>query len=56
MDYLKYLEVDAILLSPIYLSSMLDHGRDITDFRSVDHRYGTMADLERLIEVLHDRG
>ena len=56
LHYLKFLKIDALILSPIYLSAMLDHGRDITDFRAVDHRYGTMKDFEQLVQDVHDKG
>jgi alpha-glucosidase len=49
------LGVDAIWLSPIYLSPMLDGGYDVMDHTAVDPVFGTLADLDRLIEECHRR-
>jgi alpha-glucosidase len=49
------LGVDAIWLSPIYPSPMLDGGYDVTDHAGVDPLFGTLADLDRLIEACHRR-
>jgi alpha-glucosidase len=49
------LGVDAIWLSPIYLSPMLDGGYDVTDHAAVDPVFGTLADLDRLVEECHRR-
>jgi alpha-glucosidase len=56
LDYLSWLGVDAVWLSPIYPSPMADFGYDIADFTSVDPVFGTLADLDRLIHDLHGRG
>ncbi len=50
------LGVDAIWLSPIYPSPMLDGGYDVMDHTAVDPVFGTLADLDRLIEECHRRG
>src|SRR5450755_361058 len=44
------LGVDAIWLSPIYPSPMLDGGYDVMDYTAVDPVFGTLADFDRLIE------
>lgn len=41
--------IGGIWLSPIYASPMVDFGYDISDFKDVDKRFGTMQDLEELI-------
>jgi len=50
------LGVDAIWLSPIYPSPGRDLGYDVADHVSVDPLFGTLEDLERLIEAAHRRG
>ncbi|MFB5282951.1 alpha-glucosidase [Peribacillus sp. Hz7] len=56
LDYLQTLGVDVIWLSPIYQSPNDDNGYDISDYHSVMSEFGTMADFERLLKALHERG
>lgn len=56
LDYLKDLGVDAIWLSPIYMSPNDDNGYDISDYREIAAEYGTMADFNALLNGTHERG
>src|SRR4051794_34014775 len=56
LDYLTELGVDAIWLSPIYPSPGRDIGYDVSDHSSVDPRFGTEADFDRLIREAHRLG
>ena len=56
LDYLEWLGVDAVWLSPIYPSPMADFGYDISDYVDVDPIFGTLADFDRLIAEVHRRG
>lgn len=56
VDYLSWLGIDAVWLSPIYPSPGVDLGYDISDYRSVDPRFGTLEDLDDLLAALHERG
>jgi alpha-glucosidase len=56
VDYLQWLGVDAVWLTPFFTSPMLDFGYDIADFCSVDPLYGTLEDFDRLLDVLHQSG
>jgi glycosidase len=56
LDYLKDLGIDAIWLSPIFPSPMADFGYDVADYCNVDPRFGTLADIDRLIAAAHERG
>jgi alpha-glucosidase len=56
LDYLQDLGVDALWLSPIYVSPMADFGYDVADHTAVDPVFGTDADLDDLIGGLHERG
>ena len=49
LDYLHDLGVDIIWLSPCYKSPLADQGYDISDYYSIDPRFGTMEDMDRLI-------
>ena len=56
LPYLRDLGVDAIWLSPFYVSPMNDAGYDVADYRDIDPRFGSLADADRLIEVATDLG
>ena len=56
LDYLQWLGVDAIWLSPIHPSPMADWGYDVADYCDVDPRFGTLADLDALLAEAHRRG
>ena len=53
IPYLSRLGVDAIWLSPFYLSPPHDAGDDVADYRTVDPRFGTLADADALIDAAH---
>jgi alpha-glucosidase len=50
------LGVDAVWLSPIFPSPLADFGYDISNFTDVSAEFGTLADLDRLVEACHERG
>jgi alpha-glucosidase len=56
LTYLADLGVDAIWINPWYPSPMADAGYDVSDYRDVDPRFGTMAEAEKLIHEAHDHG
>jgi len=56
VPYLAELGVDAIWLSPFYPSDLADGGYDVADYRDVDPRLGTLADMDELIAQLHAHG
>jgi alpha-glucosidase len=56
LDYLVWLGIDAVWLSPIHPSPFLDGGYDISDFTGVAPAFGTLDDFDRLLERLHARG
>ncbi len=53
LDYLQWLKVDAVWLSPIFKSPMADFGYDVSDYCAVDPIFGTMDDFDQLIEKAH---
>jgi alpha-glucosidase len=53
---LRDLGVDAVWLSPFYPSPQADAGYDVSDYRSVDPLFGTLADADHLIATAHDLG
>jgi oligo-1,6-glucosidase len=56
LGYLQQLGVDVLWLSPVYASPMDDNGYDISDYQAVDPLFGSLADLDELIERAHALG
>jgi alpha-glucosidase len=56
LDYVASLGVDAIWLSPFFLSPMRDFGYDVADHRAVDPVFGTLEDFDRLLARAHGLG
>jgi len=56
LDYLVWLGIDAIWISPIYPSPMADFGYDVADYCDVARIFGSLADFDRLLEESHSRG
>lgn len=56
LPYLKHLGVDAVWLSPFYLSPQHDAGYDVADYRTVDPLFGSLEDFDRLREEAHRLG
>lgn len=46
LDYIKYLGVDYIWLTPIYESPMNDNGYDISDYFKINEEFGTLDDFK----------
>jgi alpha-glucosidase len=56
LEYLEWLGVDALWLSPIYPSPLADFGYDVSDYTDVDRAFGTLEDFEALTGDAHGRG
>jgi len=59
LDYIKGLGCTALWLSPIFKNRRelnTYHGYGIQDFLDVDPRYGTLKDLQTLVDEAHRRG
>ena len=55
LDYLRWLGVDALWLSPIYPSPMADFGYDISNYTDVHPLFGTLENLDTLLQQAHQR-
>jgi glycosidase len=55
LDYLAWLGVHAIWISPFYPSPMADFGYDVSDYTDVDPLFGTLADFDALLAAAHAR-
>ena len=56
LGHLTWLGVDALWLSPFYTSPQRDGGYDVSDYRDVDPRFGTLADFDTLLARAHELG
>jgi alpha-glucosidase len=55
LDYLQWLGVGAIWLSPHYPSPQIDVGYDVSDYTDVNPEYGTLNDFKELLAEAHRR-
>ncbi len=55
LDYLAWLGVDAVWISPFYPSPMADFGYDVADYCGVDPIFGTLDDFDELVRQAHQR-
>ena len=55
LDYLAELGVDFLWITPFFKSPQNDNGYDVKNYYEIDSAYGTMEDLEELIEKAKDR-
>lgn len=55
LDYLSWLGVDALWISPIYPSPMADFGYDVADYCDIAPHFGTITQFDRLVHEAHAR-
>lgn len=56
LDYIKSLGINMVWLNPVYSSPNDDNGYDISDYYSIMQEFGTMDDMDALIEGMKSRG
>ncbi|WP_247236808.1 alpha-amylase family glycosyl hydrolase [Telluribacter sp. SYSU D00476] len=56
LDYLEWLGMEAIWISPIFPSPMADFGYDIADYTGIHPLFGSMEDFDELLAEVHRRG
>lgn len=56
LEYLAWLGIDALWISPFFPSPMKDFGYDVADYRGVDPLFGSLEDFRRLIREARKRG
>ena len=56
LDYLKDLGVKGIWLMPVTQSQDADHGYAVSDYRTIEAKYGSLADFDELLKQAHARG
>ncbi|WP_166082652.1 alpha,alpha-phosphotrehalase [Erysipelothrix anatis] len=55
LDYLQYLGIDMIWLTPIFTSPQRDNGYDVADYLAIDPVFGAMESVETLIQEAKKR-
>jgi len=56
LPYLADLGVNAIWLSPVFVSPMADFGYDIADYCAIDPLFGALTDFDALLDATHRHG
>ncbi len=55
LDYLQWLGIEAVWISPIYESPMEDFGYDVSNYTEIDPLFGNLEDFDQLIHEAHRR-
>ena len=56
LDYLHDLGVTMLWICPVYQSPMDDNGYDVSDYQAIAPEFGTVSDVDELIEQAKRRG
>jgi alpha-glucosidase len=56
LDHVAGLGVDGIWLTPIFRSPQVDFGYDVCDYYDIHPEYGSLRDMDELVEAAHARG
>jgi len=56
LEYLGWLGIDGIWLTPFYPSPQHDHGYDVANYLDVDPMFGTLSDFDEMLQRAHDLG
>jgi len=56
LDYLQWLGIEGVWVSPFFRSPMADFGYDVSDYCDIEPVFGTMDDFDRLVSEAHERG
>ncbi|MFX0557458.1 glycoside hydrolase family 13 protein [Maribacter sp. CXY002] len=56
LDYLESLGITMVWMNPFFESPLVDNGYDVSDYRAILSRYGTMEDFDVMLKGMHDRG
>lgn len=56
LDYLESLGITMVWLNPFFESPLVDNGYDVSNYRAIHPRYGTMEDFDEMLAGLKSRG
>lgn len=55
LDYVESLGVSMVWMNPFFESPLVDNGYDVSDYRAIHPRYGTMDDFQEMLDGFHER-
>lgn len=55
LDYIQSIGVNTLWLNPIFISPQIDNGYDVSNYYAIDPIFGSLDDVEELIEEAHKR-
>ena len=56
LDYIQSLGVNMVWMNPFFESPLVDNGYDVSQYRAIHPRYGTMDDFQQMLDGMHKRG
>ena len=56
LDYLESLGITMVWMNPFFDSPLVDNGYDVSNYRAIHKRYGTMEDFDAMLAGMHERG
>jgi oligo-1,6-glucosidase len=56
LDYLESLGIKMVWMNPFFESPLVDNGYDVSDYKRILSRYGTMDDFQEMLDGMHERG
>jgi len=56
LDYLQSLGITMVWMNPFFESPLVDNGYDVSNYRAILSRYGTMEDFQEMLDGMHERG
>jgi oligo-1,6-glucosidase len=56
LDYIESLGVTMVWMNPFFESPLVDNGYDVSNYRAIHPRYGTMDDFQQMLDGFHERG
>lgn len=56
LDYVESLGINMVWMNPFFESPLVDNGYDVSDYRAIHPRYGTINDFKNMLDGFHNRG
>lgn len=56
LDYIQSLGITMVWMNPFFESPLVDNGYDVSNYRAILPRYGTMGDFQQMLDGMHRRG